>query len=73
MYNEIPVIGNKYKNGDWKIYSIHDDKQIKGFFGNYSWLSNFYECSVWFEGGSYPSSENAYQAAKNIQNGELTS
>lgn len=64
MFNEIPVIGDKYKFGDWKLYAVHDDKNIKGFFGDYSWLSNFHKCQVWFEGGLYPSSENSYQAAK---------
>lgn len=64
MYNETPVIGKYYKFGDWKIYAIHDENNIKGFFGEYRWLSNFQECPVFFEGISYPSSENAYQAAK---------
>ena len=39
---------------------------IKGFNDNYSFLSNFYRCSVMFDGILYPSSENAYQAAKTI-------
>lgn len=53
---------------DWntltRSYSVWDDKNIKGFFGEYRWLSNFQSCSVWFRGLEYPSSENAYQAAK---------
>jgi ribA/ribD-fused uncharacterized protein len=44
--------------------SQHDDQSIKGFFGEYRWLSNFHVCDVLFEGDLYPSSENAYQAAK---------
>ncbi len=65
MFNEVPVGNNTvYKYGDWKEYAIHDDNNIKGFFGNYKFLSNFELCNVWYEGGSYPSSENAYQAAK---------
>ena len=64
MYNETPVTGSHYKFGDWKLYAIHDDKNIKGFFGDYRWLSNFHSCPVYFEGLLYPSSENAYQAAK---------
>lgn len=47
-----------------KNYLIHDDKQIKGFFGDYRWLSNFEPCHIWYEGATYPSVENAYQAAK---------
>lgn len=37
---------------------------IQGFFGTYRWLSNFHLCEVQFEEVIYPSSENAYQAAK---------
>lgn len=64
MFNEVPVVGDKYKFGDWQLYAVHDEKNIKGFFGDYRWLSNFHPCSVFFETLSYPSSENAYQAAK---------
>ena len=45
--------------------AVHDSENIKGFFGNYRWLSNFYEpAPVMFEGLLYPASECAYQAAK---------
>lgn len=64
MFNEVPVEGTHYKFGDWKQYAIHDESNIKGFFGDYRWLSNFHECQVFFEGLSYRSSENAYQSAK---------
>lgn len=60
MYNEVPG----YKNGDWRKYSIHDNNNIKGFFGEYRWLSNFELCNAEYMGMMYPSSENAYQAAK---------
>lgn len=53
-----------YVYGDWKTYAAHDEKNIKGFFGEYRWLSNFHEAEVEFEGVIYPSTENAYQAAK---------
>ena len=49
---------------DPQSYMIHNDTQIKGFFGPYRWMSNFHECLVQFEGDIYPSSEHAYQAAK---------
>lgn len=39
---------------------------VIGFFEDYRFLSNFHESPVWFEGILYPSSENAYQAAKSI-------
>ncbi|MEN9552051.1 MAG: hypothetical protein RI935_428 [Candidatus Parcubacteria bacterium] len=38
--------------------------KIGGFFGEYRPLSNMWPCQVVFEGVIYPSSENAYQAAK---------
>lgn len=37
---------------------------IYGFFGDFRWLSNFHPCPIEFEGLVYPSTENAYQAAK---------
>ena len=39
---------------------------IKGFFGEYRFLSNFYLSEVEFEGMKYRSSEAAYQAAKTL-------
>jgi ribA/ribD-fused uncharacterized protein len=42
----------------------HNESEICGFFEDYRWLSNFHICTVSYEGLSYPSSENAYQAAK---------
>lgn len=50
---------------------VHDEENIKGFFGPYRFLSNFEFCpnGVEFEGLMYMSSEAAYQSAKiaNIQ------
>jgi len=37
---------------------------IEQFYGKYAWLSNFYPVKIEFEGITYPSVENAYQAAK---------
>ena len=42
----------------------HDEKNIKGFFNQYKWLSNFTDGEVYFEGLLYPSTEAAYQSAK---------
>lgn len=39
-------------------------QEIKGFFGRYRWLSNFWEVPVTYCGRIYPTAENAYQAAK---------
>jgi ribA/ribD-fused uncharacterized protein len=47
-------------------YIIHDQENIKGFFGEFRWLSNFEPCKVVYEGLEYKSSENAYQAAKSL-------
>jgi ribA/ribD-fused uncharacterized protein len=65
MFDEAPVNGKiKYTKGDWRTYAIHDDKNIKGFFGDYQWLSNFHISPVNYSGLLYPSSECAYQASK---------
>jgi hypothetical protein len=45
-------------------FAVHDQSSIKGFFGPYRFLSNFYAAEVWCEGLSYPSVEHAYQAMK---------
>jgi ribA/ribD-fused uncharacterized protein len=39
---------------------------IKEFQGPYRWLSNFYPCSIEYEGETYGSVEAAFQAAKNL-------
>lgn len=49
-----------------KEYFAVTDSAINGFFEDYFFLSNFYEAPVWFEGIYYPSTENAYQAAKSV-------
>jgi predicted NAD-dependent protein-ADP-ribosyltransferase YbiA (DUF1768 family) len=48
----------------WKKIAVHDDKNVKGFFGNFRFLSNFHVCAIEYEGLIYPSTENAYQASK---------
>ena len=67
LYNEVPAVPGKteYAAGDWQAYAIHDATQIRGFFGEYRFLSNFYcPAPVWFEGLLYLATEQAYQAAK---------
>jgi hypothetical protein len=63
MYDEAKVDGVKYSKGDWRKYAIHDDTQIKGFFGDYRFLSNMWPVKVY----GYPSVENAYMAAKIVE------
>lgn len=53
-------------NGIYRDFIVHDDQNIKGFFGDFRWLSNFHVSDVYYEDVLYPSSENAYQAAKSI-------
>lgn len=43
---------------------IVTDDAIKGFFGPYRFLSNFQVADCIFDGKVYPSTENAFQAAK---------
>ncbi len=45
-------------------YAVHDEISIKGFFGPYRFLSNFYPAETFYDGIWFPSSENAFQAAK---------
>jgi ribA/ribD-fused uncharacterized protein len=52
--------------GKERDYIVHDESQIKGFFGEYHFLSNFELGDVIYDGIKYPSSENAYQAAKSL-------
>ena len=52
--------------GKERDYVIHDELQVKGFFNEYRFLSNYELGNVLYEGIIYPSSENAYQAAKSI-------
>jgi ribA/ribD-fused uncharacterized protein len=54
---------NKFET-NWSKIAIHDDSRIYGFFGEYRYLSNFHLSPVYFEKLLYPSSENAFQAAK---------
>ena len=49
----------QYKN----VYKV-TDSQIFGFFEEHRFLSNFQLVDVWYDGRLYPSTENAYQAAK---------
>ena len=64
LYNEIGPLGTPYQKGDWKKFAIHTDTEIKGFFGEYQFLSNFWPCCVTLDGVPYKSVELAYQASK---------
>ena len=64
LYNEPGPTGKIYEKGEWKEFVIHSEKEIKGFFGEYRFLSNFGSAKINFENVSYSSVEIAYQAAK---------
>ena len=53
---------------DWlaltRSYSVWDEAQIRGFFGEYRWLSNFEPAVVCFNGHQFLCVEAAYQAQK---------
>lgn len=51
-------------SGIERDYIIHDENNIKGFFGEYRWLSNYHVTDIYFDGDLYGSTEAAYMAAK---------
>lgn len=59
--------GYFYVDPHWLSLSQDD---VKGFFGAFRWLSNFFLVDVKFEGDVYPSTESAYQSAKIISRDE---
>lgn len=48
----------------FKSYIKHTPEEIRGFFGEYRFLSNFHPCTIIYDGIVYDNSEAAYQAAK---------
>ncbi len=56
--------GTPFEKGQWKEIATHSETEIKGFFGEYRFLSNFWPAKVFLDGEEYGFSENAYQAAK---------
>ena len=64
MFDEVGINNKQYVRGDWKSIAVHDDKNIRGFFGDYRYLSNFYDCDVYCDSLRFPSSEHAYMFSK---------
>ncbi len=66
LYCDALIEGKPYEIGDWK--NIPEIKcnhfEIKGFFGENRWLSNFSKAIILLDGMEYSSVEKAYQAAK---------
>ena len=48
-----------------KMITIHTESFVKGFFGEYRWLSNYEVCDIVYKGELYTSTEAAYHSAKN--------
>lgn len=68
MFDERGVKSDtQYVREQWKEISTHNEKEIKGFFGVYRFLSNFWPAIVFFDGEEYATTENAYQAAKYLK------
>lgn len=49
-----------------KEISVYDVMHIKGFFGDYGFLSNYHQVPIIYDNHMYQSTEAAYQAAKCI-------
>jgi ribA/ribD-fused uncharacterized protein len=47
-----------------EINEVTVDYDIKGFTGDYRWLSNFWSADILFEGITFPSTEHAYVYSK---------
>ena len=46
------------------MQTIFDENSIRGFFNEWRFLSNFYPCTIKYNGLLFPSVENAYMSAK---------
>jgi len=64
FFDECEPAGKPYVKGDWKKVAVHDEKNVKGFFDKYRWMSNFHNCLVCHDTLPFPSSEHAYMFAK---------
>lgn len=53
-----------------RLMSTPQKTVIDSFRGDFGFLSNFYESSIWVDGRQYPSVEHAYQAFKFGPDGE---
>lgn len=65
LYDQQGILpGTPFQKDQWKEIATHDEKSIKGFFGEYRFLSNFWPAKVYLDEEEYTCVENAYQAAK---------
>lgn len=64
LYTEKGPNNKSYEKGAWKEFAVHNESEIKGFFGEFRFLSNFWPADVELDGDKYENTEVAYQAAK---------
>ena len=64
LYDESEIDGIPYQKGDYKKVAVWDDKNIKGFFSEFVFLSNFHQCLVCHDALPFMSSEHAYMFSK---------
>lgn len=65
LFSDLGIDGSSpYQRGDWSKVAIHNETEIRGFFGPYRWLSNFEPCRIAYQGREYSASENAYKATR---------
>lgn len=64
LFNEVGLSGAEYRKGQWEEIAVHNEKEIRGFFGPYRFLSNFWPARVILDGVVYGSVEVAFQASK---------
>lgn len=60
LYDEVP----EYRTLRDKLTVHNSDTEIRGFWGPYFFLSNFYKTPVYYCGFDFPTSEHAYMFAK---------
>lgn len=56
--------GTPFEKDQWRGIATHSETEIKGFFGEYRFLINFWPAKVSLDREEYATVENAYQAAK---------
>ena len=59
---QLPIMENLHKIDFAE--ELHGKEIIESLRGEYRWLSNFYPCTINYNGETFPSTEHAYQADK---------
>jgi ribA/ribD-fused uncharacterized protein len=64
LYDEARINSRPWKPGRWREIAVHSDTEVRGFFGEYRFLSNFWPATIYMDKTFYRNVEIAYQAAK---------